>query len=79
MGRLGWVVAATIFTMALTGFFDENKKPVFGSTTGQPVNCRAYVQVSIDRYRDKTFSAEETMNGLQRNCGYDGHAWIDKR
>ena len=57
---------------------DDNSAPVYGKT-GLPVNCRAYVQTAIDSYRAKKYTAEETMAGLERNCGADGYSWKDKR
>ena len=57
----------------LTGC-DPNAKPTYGDT-GLPKNCRAYVQYAIDDYRAKKYTAEEVMNGLERNCGINGHSW----
>ncbi len=57
---------------------DDNAKPVF-SKNGLAVNCRAYVQVVIDGYRTKQYTAEESMTGLERNCGASGLAWKDLR
>lgn len=53
---------------------DPNSEPVYGKT-GLPVNCRAYVQASIDGYRDRRYTADEAMNGLERNCGLHGASW----
>ena len=63
--------------LASIGLFgcDENSKAEFGSETGLPSNCRAYVQVAIDSYRAKQYSAEETFAGLERNCGLNGQLW----
>ncbi len=58
---------------------DDNDKPVYGEGTGMPVNCRAYVQEAVDAYREKRYSAEETMDGLERNCGANGIAWDNSR
>jgi len=58
---------------------DDNAEPIYGKESGLPVNCRAYVQVAIDSYRARTYSAEESFAGLERNCGAHGHAWKDNR
>lgn len=79
-GFIGWVVAAIVFAVAQWGsFFDDNKKAVYGDTFGAPVNCRAYVQASVDGFRSKEFTADGAMAGLERNCGKDGVAWKSNR
>ena len=62
------------FTLAITGC-DPNSKAEFGSETGLPSSCRAYVQVTIDSYRAKQYTAEESFAGLERNCGQNGNLW----
>ena len=57
---------------------DDNAAPAYGKT-GLPVNCRAYVQVAVDSYRAKQYTADEVIDGLERNCGANGHSWKDKR
>ncbi len=64
-----------IAALALTGCGDPNSEPIYGKESGLPVNCRAYVQVAIDAYRAHKYTAEETMNGLERNCGLFGGIW----
>lgn len=54
---------------------DPNAKPTYGESTGLPSNCRAYVQVAVDAYRNKEYTTDETMAGLERNCGVNGHLW----
>lgn len=54
---------------------DDNASPKFGKETGLPANCRAYVQFSIDSYRQGKYTADETMTGLERNCGANGSTW----
>ena len=58
---------------------DDNAKPMYGKESGLPVNCRAYVQVVVDSYRAKMYSAEDSMAGLERNCGINGIIWKDNR
>ena len=62
----------------LTGC-DDNDKAVYGEESGLPVNCRAYVQAVIDAFRAEGYTAEESMNGLERNCGINGNAWKNNR
>jgi hypothetical protein len=72
---VGWVAAFIIFAFAYWGsFFDDNKEPVYGDTFHLPVNCRAYVQASVDGFRRGEFEANAVMNGLERNCGANGNA-----
>jgi hypothetical protein len=54
---------------------DDNARPRYGEQLGLPANCHAYVDVSIAGYRSKRFTAEETMAGLERNCGAGGALW----
>lgn len=67
--------------LLLTGCLieDDNAKPVYGDALGLPVNCRAYVQASIDGYRSRKYTADEAFRGLERNCGINGNAWKDRR
>ena len=58
---------------------DDNDKAVYGKDLGLPVNCRAFVQASVDGYRSKQYTAEAAFNGLERNCGINGAAWKNNR
>lgn len=75
--RVVWLV----LSIALSGCVvsDDNDSAVYGKESGLPINCRAYVQTVIDGYRSKQFTADESMNGLERNCGKNGHAWKNNR
>jgi len=74
------VACASALAMLMAGCSgDDNDKPVYGEATGLPVNCRAYVQVAVDGYRAKRYTAEETMAGLERNCGANGGIWRNNR
>ena len=55
--------------------FDPNSKPVYGKDGGFPVNCRAYVQAVVDGYRSKQYTADQSIAGLERNCGINGSSW----
>lgn len=75
-------IFAVLCTTALLSsclFKDDNDEPVFGVETGLPVNCRAYVQICIDGYRNKTYTIEQTMDSLERNCGAYGSIWKTNR
>lgn len=58
---------------------DDNDRPIYSKENGLPINCRAYVQVVIDDYRARNYSADEAMNGLERNCGANGWSWKNVR
>ena len=66
-------------TLSACGLPDDNDKPVYGKDSGLPVNCRAYIQTSIDGYRRGEYTAEEAMSGLERNCGLNGQVWKNNR
>ena len=52
---------------------DSNKTAIYGDS-GLAVNCRAYVQISVDSWRNKEYPTQEVMNALERNCGENG--WL---
>jgi hypothetical protein len=71
------LLPAAVFASAILsgcGGRDPNDRPIYGKS-GLPVNCRAYVQTAINGYRSNQYTADEAMNGLERNCGIVGHAW----
>lgn len=71
------VILLTAAVLALTACerFDPNASATYGKESGLPANCRAYVQVVIDSYRDKKYSADQSFNALERNCGANGWLW----
>ena len=73
------MLAVVLLTLQGCNRLDDNAAPKYGSDTGAPVNCRAYVQLSIDEYRAGKYSAKDAMTGLERNCGLYGQIWIDNR
>ncbi len=73
------VLLATILVIGLSGCADDNDAPVYGAQSGLPVNCRAYVQTSINEYRAGKFSANDMVAGLERNCGANGQIWKNRR
>jgi hypothetical protein len=74
-----WILTITAAT-ALAGCSprDDNDAPKYGNM-GLPVNCRAYVQVAVDGYRSKRYTADEAMAGIERNCGAFGGIWKNNR
>lgn len=79
MNRL-LLVPALLGVLLLAGCdrLDPNSEPIYGKESGLPVNCRAYVQVAIDGYRTKQYTAEAAFAGLERNCGTHGSSWGKK-
>lgn len=57
---------------------DPNSKPEYGDESGLPKNCRAYIQESIDAWRNGVHSTEDTMDAIERNCGVYGDLWGDQ-
>lgn len=68
-----------VAAVLLAGCTDDNEKPVLGAESGRPANCRAYVQDAINGYRSKRYTADETFQGLERNCGAEGQIWKNNR
>ncbi|WP_284085361.1 kynureninase [Acinetobacter nosocomialis] len=54
---------------------DPNSKPVYGKDSGLPANCRAYIQVAINDWRNGKYDTETTMDAIERNCGENGSLW----
>lgn len=53
---------------------DPNSLPTFGKT-GLPSNCRALVQMAVDGWKNKVYTASESFASLERNCGAYGQLW----
>ena len=60
---------------AMIGCSDPNSKPEYGDESGLPKNCRAYIQESVDDWRNGVHSTEDTMDAIERNCGVYGDLW----
>ena len=71
MNKILILVAATF----LASCADNNSEPKYGERSGLSANCRAYVQASVDDWRNGSNSTEETMDALERNCGINGSLW----
>lgn len=80
MTSLRYSSAVALIALLLTGCVleDDNAKPEYGPT-GLAANCRAYVQEAVDGYRSKQYTADEAMNGIERNCGAAGQSWKNMR
>lgn len=74
---IGILALAAAFWLGLLASPDDNDQPVYGKFG--PINCRAYVDVSIAGYRSKRYTADEAMAGLERNCGAAGQSWKNRR
>lgn len=68
-------VLILIAAMLLASCADNNSKPKYGERSGLSANCRAYVQASIDEWRNGSNNIEDTMDALERNCGIHGTLW----
>jgi len=73
--RASFLSLAMVLALAGCSRFDPNAEPTYGKESGLPSNCRAYVQYAIDAYRARQYTADETMAGLERNCGLFGYTW----
>ena len=65
---------AFLLVVSLIRGTDPNDKPRYGDHGAAGQTARAYVDASIG-YRSKQFSADDAMNGLERNCGVSGALW----
>lgn len=36
--------------------------------SGFPKNCRALIKENVDGYKNKTYTAEEIIDSIDRNC-----------
>lgn len=75
MNNYKYLVVFLALLLSACGSKDSNSKPIYGKETGLPANCRAYVQVAINEWRNKTYDTETTINAIERNCGESGSLW----
>lgn len=54
---------------------DLNSKPVYGKESGLPANCRAYIQVAVNQWRNGVYDSKVSMDAIERNCGENGSLW----
>lgn len=64
--------------LILSSCSDPNSEPKFSNDSGLPSNCRAYIQESVDAWRNGAHSTEDTMDAIERNCGVYGDLWDSK-
>lgn len=63
---------AVLFTgMVLIGCSDSNSKPLYGSESNLPVNCRAYIEEAIKYYESETEPYEYDTLDLNYYCSDD--------
>ncbi|MDQ0568327.1 hypothetical protein QFZ42_000161 [Variovorax paradoxus] len=70
------ILFACLLVAGCGGQTDPNSAPTYGKT-GLPSNYRAYVQVVIDGYHSKQYTADESFNALERNCGVNGYSFVE--
>lgn len=56
---------------------NQNSKMIYGNT-GLPKNCRAIVAENYKGWLKKEFTAEGSLDSINRNCGEFGYAWDSK-
>ena len=57
-----------------TKYADKNTRLTYGNT-GMPKNCRAIIAANIDGWRMGSYTAEEALGSIDRNCGVFGYSW----
>ncbi|MBP7671202.1 kynureninase [Candidatus Gracilibacteria bacterium] len=53
---------------------DSNSRIMYGDT-GLPKNCRAIITANITAFQNNEYSAEDTLESINRNCGAEGYSW----
>ena len=53
---------------------DPNKTITYGNT-GYPRNCRAIIDANIKGWQLGSYSAEDVLSSINRNCGATGYSW----
>ncbi len=51
-----------------------NQKLIYGDS-GYPKNCRALITDNIRGFEDGHYTAEESLDSIERNCGQFGLIW----
>ena len=54
-----------------------NQQAKYGHS-GLPKNCRALITENIRGVAGKTYSAEDALNSIDRNCGLNGLIWSER-
>lgn len=53
---------------------DPNQKMIYGET-GLPRNCRAIIDANIKGWQQGTYTANDALTSIDRNCGAIGYSW----
>lgn len=75
--QIKWII---IIALVVGAFFlgkytgDPNKTFIYGET-GLPRNCRAIIAENIQGWNSGIYSAEESLDSIDRNCGAEGYSW----
>lgn len=73
------LVAIFIIIAFLLGykFGIGNQKPKYGSS-GYPKNCRALITDNLRGFENHSYTAEEALYSIERNCGPSGYIWNER-
>lgn len=71
------IIAAVISYLAGYHFGIGNQVVSYGET-GFPKNCRALITENISGFSSGTYSAEEALYSIDRNCGPNGLIWNER-
>lgn len=75
LGVLVGVAGLWLAHIAGYAFPQRNTVPIFSPKSGLPVNCRALIQVGLESYHSGEYTADATLNSIERNCGPRGIIW----
>lgn len=65
----------SVIAMSACSNKDYNSQPIYGKESGLPANCRAYIQVAVNQWRNGAYDARVSMDAIERNCGANGSLW----
>lgn len=71
------VIAAVIGYLAGYHFGIGNQVTRYGDT-GLPKNCRALITENLSGFSNQTYTAEEALYSIDRNCGPNGLIWNER-
>ena len=71
------LVGALIGYMLGYHFGIGNQSSKYGDT-GFPKNCRALISDNLRGYFYGTYTADEALNSIDRNCGPNGYIWNER-
>lgn len=57
------------------GYFLFKDNTDLSYSNGDPSNCRAIIAENIQGFNDGTFTADDALASIDRNCGKDGYSW----